>query len=418
MNRFFIFILLFLSLYGPRLKALDFMAVTTFSLALMSIFFLFCKKEIEKILFTNLVTYGVLFIFFGFHYLQYNKGDITAIGFCFKSIIYLLASYFLVVLYRNQNKALWGISILEDIVYATALNSVFVIVFFFFPSVSNIASQYLDYSNQNKWTDTGHRIFDISIGGGAVASMTFAMVFILSIIFVYRQKKKKTMSIVAVIIFLGVLFLGRSGFLVSIFSIFIFISMKIFCFDIRYLIKLFVNFIILLISLVFIYSADVVDVSFIDSAWFEWLFELFISLDSNGSYETATSEAIGNMWLWPDSFSQLLFGDGNYGRTDFLPYISSDIGIVRIVFGSGVLGLFMLCLPLLKDLYFMIKRFLNSNGFERVYFFLPIVYIFMFLMFNFKEMYFAPRSSLTIYFISLLVVEFFFVQKVETCNVT
>lgn len=94
------------------------------------------------------------------------------------------------VLYRNQNKALWGISILEDIVYATALNSVFVIVFFFFPSVSNIASQYLDYSNQNKWTDTGHRL-DISIGGGAVASMTFAMVFILSIIFVYRQRKKQ-----------------------------------------------------------------------------------------------------------------------------------------------------------------------------------------------------------------------------------
>lgn len=73
--------------------------------------------------------------------------------------------------------------------------------------------------------------------------------------------------------------------------------------------------------------------------------EPFTNYLYSGSLSTRSTDVLfSDMLFLPDSPIQFLFGDGNFGRNDFLPYIPSDSGYVRIIHGSGILGLALMSL--------------------------------------------------------------------------
>lgn len=62
-----------------------------------------------------------------------------------------------------------------------------------------------------------------------------------------------------------------------------------------------------------------------------------LDLDSIGSVRI-----LKTMFFLPDHPISLLFGTGNFGRDPSLAYIPSDVGYVRVLFGSGIVGVLLL----------------------------------------------------------------------------
>ncbi|PMM08649.1 hypothetical protein BCT63_03685 [Vibrio kanaloae] len=68
------------------------------------------------------------------------------------------------------------------------------------------------------------------------------------------------------------------------------------------------------------------------------VFELFLSYFTTGEATTTSTNDLGTMFFFPQDEMHLLFGDGNFGRYNENRIIESDVGYVRFIFGSGILG--------------------------------------------------------------------------------
>lgn len=133
------------------------------------------------------------------------------------------------------------------------------------------------------------------------------------------------------------------------------------------------------------------------------LMEPFRTYTDTGNFSTrSTTRLFGNMIIFPDNFVEMIFGSSNMGRTSILPYIPSDIGYIRLIFGIGVIGSFLLY----YFFYFLVKIVKNNNipdiSYKRM-FFVIIAYTFMG---HFKIVYALSRSSfnITILLLALLMI--------------
>ncbi len=113
-------------------------------------------------------------------------------------------------------------------------------------------------------------------------------------------------------------------------------------------------------------------------------FELFINYTESGTVTTTSTDNLKQMYFLPKDKIHLIFGDGNFGRNESLPGISSDVGYVRMVFGVGLIGCFMMLLPLFYVLYLCVKYYDINKHLTN----LMILMIFLVLIVNLKVYYY------------------------------
>ena len=71
----------------------------------------------------------------------------------------------------------------------------------------------------------------------------------------------------------------------------------------------------------------------------DWAFELFINFFNNKNISSASTEHLFNeMFFLPQNELDILFGIGNFGRNEMLPYINSDSGYILFIHGYGIIG--------------------------------------------------------------------------------
>lgn len=146
-------------------------------------------------------------------------------------------------------------------------------------------------------------------------------------------------TILMLINILALLFIGRTGLVLFVFSgtLLILSSLSF---------KTIKNLFYLLIGLVFL-TIFISKISFLLNEQYSYLFyntilpwalELFTNIYDSGSVSTGSNQELWNMIHFPDNFSTLLYGDGIFER----PYTLSDSGYVRYVYAMGIFGVFFL----------------------------------------------------------------------------
>lgn len=385
-------VVVFMALYGPRLKLLDLATFANFGFALMFIFGVRCGGLTRTVLVTGLFFLAVAAAFV-VQQLMIGAEDKTAALVMIKYGMYVMSSAMLSYLFWVKYQKYCFLHVIRYVAIATAINSMFVVLFFSVPPVSIVATMFLDYEEQSGWVDLGHRAFDISIGGGAVASFVFASVlFLYWIVATQLVLKKAEVFIVSAAILLGVLITGRTGIFILALQLLFYAVFSVRPVSFRTIVS---GIVYLAIIGLLIFSVRGV-VPAID-LWFEWYFEWLNNYLQYGSFSSGSTDAIKEMYFFPDDMMSLMIGEANFGRTPGMPYIPSDVGYVRAVFGVGLVGALLLFGVYLCPLFW--------GGLNTIPYNFRIamgLFVAGYFVFNFKEMYLAGRAGSQLFFLATL----------------
>lgn len=394
------FLLLFMMLFGPRLKLLDIMHATNIAFFFAFLFYIiFIKKRVEKpilVFFTlSLVAFLYSFFIVGINGFK----DITIFKLLSFLFFYSGSAYLILLFYKNIYPDEFHYKVRSHIFISGVINGLFVIFVFVSNGFSQLFISILNYSDkQLAWTEMGRRSFDLNMGGGSGASVVFSFIFLIGLTLFKNNQHYLSKILGLVILFIATLLTGRTGLLfliiyipISILLINSMSSKSILKINIFRTVKLVIVTISILTAIfLFVsfgvsgelkekYSANILP----------WAFEFYYSFKEEGSFSTESTDMIfNNMYFLPENITQLAFGNSNMGRTDNLEFIPSDVGYIRFIFGFGVLGMILIYLPLIYLGYFSYKN--KEVGIT------PLILLFLIIgvfISNFKELDYMERGG-------------------------
>ena len=385
----------FCVLYGPRFYVLDMMPIACLIVCMLSIGWRLVK--------VGTIDFESLFVLFGFSsiaaYLAFVSAffgsyDWTGAYITLKLMFYFFSAKALFSLYFESYQSKATVFIVRDVVFATFVNGVFVWAVFLFPVIQSVAGKIIFINPSNThWLESGFRSFDVSMGGGASASFVFFVVGWAGSVFWLELSRLGRFQVVFILV--TTVILGRTGFL---------FSLGILGYICVFYARL---YLVSFLALVAVLYKPLVEMISMDEAWFAWAFEMFINFFEHGSFSSGTGSALGRMYFFPTSTFENIFGTGNYGRSSSLPYISSDVGYVRAIWGGGGIGMLLIYLLTLYGSYSVVKRGLLSF---RVCYKSMLkatgILILLVLTMNLKEFHVAARGGGVLYYLLFIIFNF------------
>lgn len=110
-------------------------------------------------------------------------------------------------------------------------------------------------------------------------------------------------------------------------------------------------------------------------------FEMFVNYSETGSFSTASTDALENMYVFPDNPKTYIIGDGHYyikpGDPSSGYYKSTDVGYLRLIYYFGIIGLLVYIL-LQYTTVFNATKINTGNKTFRIY----IVLVFILCLIN------------------------------------
>src|SRR5690554_5239481 len=122
--RYVLVSILFMCLYGPRLKILDLMFFSCLFFAVLNLVRFVLLWKVPKYL---LLFFGYLllvFMWFSIHFIYFGTGDYTFLGFIAKYVVYACAADFIVSLYFRTYREKAFDMLVMDIVTVTSVNAI------------------------------------------------------------------------------------------------------------------------------------------------------------------------------------------------------------------------------------------------------------------------------------------------------
>lgn len=415
--RIVLFILVFMLLCGPRLKFPDLNLLFTFLLAIVSPFLLIYSKKLSRELRVFIIITFLILISSVFTVLI-NGVEYYEPFFDFASLLLTcLASYSLVTFYQNKFTHDFHRPLIQDIQLAYLINCLFVVFIMFIPGVGTFSAEVLSQNSKMVGlADESIRSFDLVMGGGAVASIVFSVVFVFSLS-TYLIHKDVLSLLSMIFAMLGVLFTGRTGLYITLLSILpmilLFNYIKLGSFRVLYVLFWFLKILIfsacllgVFFYLMYLLFPTMFELVIINN--FSWAFEPIINLFNTGSFTTLSTSRLKEMYSSSDlDFANLFsfFGTSLSGRDDTY-LLRTDIGYLRVLFTSGFLGVMLI---FGKNIYILIVACLKANNFKGTIMEIPfllalIYYSFVILLVNFKEYHMTVRSGLPLLMILFITI--------------
>lgn len=399
--RLMLLAILFLLLYGPRLRVFDLMPATAaVASGLFVLGILHRDIRVDHHL-KMLALLLVLLVYALVLRLLLGSPDWTGVWVAGKLLLYYSASAWFVAVWGATYKEQTYSKLIDAIILCSAINALAVYAAFFSSSVRSLLGNliFIDDSNMN-WIFDGRRVFDISMGGGSSASFVFAVVFVLALLHWdgLSARRKFAALLVAGATFL----LGRSGALIVLGAI-AFISVR----DMRRKFKgrgggkiAWLLSAIMIIGIVVAATSSWWWTNY--SEWLMWAFEWYFRYTQSGTIGTGSTDALTNMYFFPEFGVELFFGSSNYGRSSALDYIASDAGYVRLVWGGGIFGALLFYGGSMVQFWFAARSVRRSA----VPFILRkramqscLLMSTLFFAFNLKEAHVAARGSAMLFYL-------------------
>lgn len=353
------------------------------------------KIFIKKKTFIPIVILGLTFVCALINQILFSFNDFTLVKLSFVGIFIYLSSLFYLEKFRLIYKDCYREKICENFINTICINSIISLLCIFIEPFRNLFYSFIDINDLVFSYGISTRFSGFIFTGFSFLSTVNSFAIILLLIFIFFDKEKIILGgCKFCIIFIHIIFLGRTGlvtFVVGIFLLFILLRKKMdknqvkkFYLLLFFLVPFFISFILISVD-----KKKILDT-------LTWAFEIFINLFKNGSLSTtSTDELLKNHFILPETVFNLIFGTGYFSRD----FVDSDIGYIQILTGSG---LFLLLITF--SLYFIgiIRYFISIKS---IYSFFLLYISFCIFIVNLKDLYYISYTSYTLlYFIIYTIV--------------
>lgn len=405
---------LFFLLIGPQITIsqihLDTKNFTLICLSILCAFMFF-----KKVLVHRLVISIVLLLLFQIAYVFLITSvngflDTMGLKITILTILSFMSAYFIFFKYRTRYEKDAQRHFFQDISAIAAIDSLFVIAAYFNSTVWNFGYKYLGGSTLEinefiSQIEQSRRSFDIGIGSGAMASISFSIFFVICILN-FMKYKSLYLSFLCLLILFATSLLGRTGLFIELVILLIvspiiiknmLSNFKIKISSVRGLLSMSVLVMVTLVLIPFILKSSQIEK--FQNTTLPWVFEAYYNYIENGRVTTTTTDVVfGKMYFFPDDTSHMLFGNSNLGRLSNFERIASDVGYIRMIFGFGLIGMILLYLPYFFLLFFTLKR-LKSISSKII-----LISVSILLVVNSKELHLLIGAYSIIIFVCFLFV--------------
>lgn len=194
-------------------------------------------------------------------------------------------------------------------------------------------------------------------------TMAYGIAFILYLKSYYYRKMSLSTVLIGLLLFIGIFFAGRTGFVgcgIGIIGCLLDkrISSKIKWGNVFRILVYVVLLIVALWGTLLYFYPDVVEKVTVQIL--PYAFEFLYSLDSSGQMETASTNRLMEMWESDFTFFDLIVGTGHYTNPDGSFYMHVDPGILRHMLFMGIIGYILLVYY--QFVLFPINKFKNNDN--------------------------------------------------------
>lgn len=292
--------------------------------------------------YVRLFTTGIIIAFTGLFsaYIFNRNGDFEVAKRGIQLILYICSSIFLVSLLNKCESNISIYKFLKYLICVTIIQAIISLVFFLIPET---ASRYRDLivvndaMMESMETLSGFRLVgigDVKYATGAVQyglMMWGVIALIKSNYSIFYTKKYISIILITLFTLCGIMS-GRVYFLflgvTIVYITYLDKSIKRGISD--YLRILLPTFIILTVAFIYL-LAEYEDL-------IKWAFELFINYSEGGSIESASTDQLKDMYIFPESIKTWLIGDGKSVDPSGGFYMHSDVGFIRSLYYWGIIG--------------------------------------------------------------------------------
>lgn len=307
----------------------------------------------------------IIYIFVSIVYLG-NKFSVSLIQYFIQVFAYLLFAGSVNWLFAAPNRDIaFFIKIFSLI---AILNSLVIIVEAFSPFVHNVIEGFLGQRPEKLVYATNIEKFrGFATSSGANLSFYNGLsITMLAWLYTIRRINLSFFLISIFILFVALLWIGRTGFFISIIGIFLVLSTQIKA-SLKNIIIIMLVFYLIVQFIIFFGS------KFFEAHHFKYLFGFMLEGYSGIIHERSVADLLKNHYKFPTDFWMILFGNGNYSGN--FGHSNSDPGIIRMISAVG----FPITLGFYLIIFLLIYKYLKFT------ISLPIILIIVFIIAEFKE---------------------------------
>ncbi len=395
MTRAVVAVLVFLFVSGPRFRVLDLHQATVLGLGVSFMVWCVVRRHMPNVVWYVSLAHMPIVAYALLTSAWFGGADFTIAWVFLKSALYVAAAAFLFAAYEKVFVDAAARMLVRHTFFAVLVNAGVAVAIGLLPKVRSIATQYLVVDGKEHWFDTGYRTMDLSIGGGAVASLVFATVMVAGIHAGRKWGSTRQIFIGTGVMAVAALLSGRSGSVLIVFGLGLVAVSAMFSSDVRKngALGLIAMFGLAAAGLtVLIWSSEAPLMMHLRETVLPWALQGILRSDQGVAGNASLATVLQEMYVLPSHDYALLFGTGNAGRSNAMPYIASDVGYVRLIFSVGVLGLLLAVIAYLPFAVAAVRSQVETYG---VRFALAFALLVTFAA-NFKELYVAPRSGAAI----------------------
>ncbi len=405
MYKILLFILTFIIVIPMQINIFNFNIKLTLmfilSLSIFSIILILMKKKINKIvvlIFSILVLYTLIFSIISINGFFLDTYILKRLFF---ACLMFLSIYMLVYLYKVIYKKDFYDEVIRTIIIIGFIHSIVIILTIISIDFRDYLYIYINISElAQKQFEHNIRSNGLFFSGFAILSFFQAIIFIIALVQFSNIKNFKSKYILSIIVlpilFLGIVLTGRTGLIILLFGIVFLLIYN--CMFTRIVNVLSTIKIVFFISILFLFLILLLDLEKFKHN-IDWAFELFINFFNNKNISSASTEHLFNeMFFLPQNELDILFGIGNFGRNEMLPYINSDSGYILFIHGYGIIG------TIFSFFFFLIIFFIVYKSLcpSKLKFFSYFIIISMFIG-NIKDFYFLSYNGYTQIFFLIII---------------
>lgn len=218
-------------------------------------------------------------------------------------------------------------------VLVVMIQSFFAILMYVFPTLNDLLNAIFPMqSTEQQDSLEGMRLMGIGIaffGAGVINGLA-----LIAIVYLYLAKYLKNALLwvgIYIFVFLIGMMMARTtvvGFGMS--MLFLLFWKPLYVSVLKNKFKwLFLMGIVLFLSIVLVFVV-------VDERLLMFAFEFFYNLDTTGSFESASTNRLQEMYVYPSRLKTWLIGDGLYNLPDGHYYMSTDVGFLRLLYYGGI----------------------------------------------------------------------------------
>ncbi|KMQ51301.1 hypothetical protein CHISP_1784 [Chitinispirillum alkaliphilum] len=310
----------------------------------------------------------------------------------------ILSSYAIAHLYFEKYKEEAAQYIIYGVFVSGVVHAIIMALAFFSDPFRTVLYSFVALSETGaSFYRRGIRSPGLTSSGSDGLSVFQASTMVFGIVYLFTTNRKKTeigrmliYGTTFIVLLLSLFLSARTGLVVLIFGIVLFIIYKVFIPKIAIRKKTIQK--VWLLTCLCAFLVPMLIHLIMNSPYHRMAyraFELYYNYTETGDVYTTSTNSLKEMFFLPENKNHLLFGDGNFGRDSNLPYIRSDVGYVRSIYGAGIIGTVFMYMWILYIMIMALKYWQTSPRLA----FLLVFLVLTILLFNIKVFHFAAKRE-------------------------